>query len=200
MQHGAAGRETGVLAEGGGGDSISVRVLAGAARSEDAGGSHGDSRSERAGGRGVSGEAPQGGESFLSWTRRSPGTRAGEAADERLRVDDHVRDGVGEECEQDAEEIARVFAGRVAGRSRDLDLASGDDDARGPGCKGAQGDWHYRWHGADLGGDRGRGRYSGRFGVRPGCDMRTSSPRMCADEALFRNYSSGATDSAIHSK
>ncbi len=53
---------------------------------------------------------------FYPGLARSSTTRARAAADERLRSDDHVRDRLAEECEQDAQESAHLLARRIAGR------------------------------------------------------------------------------------
>ena len=82
--------------------------------------------------------------------------RTGAAAADGIRFDDHLRDRLAEQRQAAAEASARVYAGRVAGRSRDADFASGDHDAHGDRCGGTQGNRTDRWHGAHLGGHRER--------------------------------------------
>ena len=89
-----------------------------------------------------------------------PQHAACQAPDERLWSDDHLRDWLAEEREQDAEEGARVLARRIARRRRDADLASRDHDSRGVGSEGAQGHRHHRRHGADFRRHRRCGRHS----------------------------------------
>jgi len=53
----------------------------------------------------------------------------GQTADVGLRIDDRFRNRIARERQQDAAQGARLLPGRVAGRSRDSDLASRHDDA-----------------------------------------------------------------------
>src|ERR1700756_61123 len=116
-------------------------MLAGVARSENPCGAHGNSRPERPNRRRFSCEAQEGEGSVLSGTAGSSAARVGEAPDERLRVDDHFRNRLTEEREQNVETGACLLAWRIAGRSGNLDLASCHDDPRSARRKGTKSNW-----------------------------------------------------------
>ena len=93
------------------------------------------------------------------------------------------------EREQDAEEIARVLAGRIAGRSGDADLASCHDDARGAGRERAQSDRDHGWHGPDFSWHRRRARISSTI-WKSGWRRSRNSSRETTQAASLRQGSS----------
>src|SRR5258708_6107436 len=126
-------------------------MLAGTARSQNAGSTHGNPRPQRSHRGRLSGSAQESEGSFLPWTGESSATRAGPTPDERLWFDDYLRNGIAEEREQAAEKSAGVFSGRITGRSRNSNFAPGNYDARRAGREGSQGHRTHRRPGAHLG-------------------------------------------------
>ena len=75
-------------------------------------------------------ESREGAEGLLPRPPRPSAARAGEAADERLRLDDLVRARLEREREEVPRPRAPLLARRVPRRRGDADLAPGDDDPR----------------------------------------------------------------------
>src|SRR6202040_3452351 len=119
-----ADRGTGFCAEGGGRDSFSIRMLAGAARGQDAGGANGAARSQWTDHRGIPRPTQESKKGFLSRSSRSPAIRTGAKANDWIRLHDFLRDRLTLECQQDAEKSPRLLTRGIIGRSGNTDLAS----------------------------------------------------------------------------
>ncbi len=100
-----------------------------------------------------------------------PQYRSGTATNDRLRLNDHFRDRIVVQRQKNAEESAGLFAGGIAGRSRDLDLAPRYYDPRSTGDKGAPRNRDYGWPGPHFRWNRKCGRHHGRSQSRPGRDL-----------------------------
>ena len=116
--------------------------------------------------------ASQGEAGLLSRTEEPSAVRTGVPADVGLRLDDHLRDRLARQCQAAAEARAPVHDGRIAGRSRDADLASGEHDARGDRREGPQSHRADRRHGANFGGNRRCRRPDCRSGAGAGLEGR----------------------------
>ena len=106
----------------------------------------------------------KGEKSFLSRIARPSAIRTGCRQMSGFGSMISVRNRLALQRQQDAAKGARLLAGRIAGRSRDSDLASRDHDPRAHWAKRKKRDWHHRWHGPDFRGDRERGRHNRRSG------------------------------------
>ena len=133
-------RKLGIHAESLGRDSVALRMLAGAARREDAGRAHGKARRER----------PQ------RWRSFSPQSQEGEARCFYPGLADHPQHALAKRqmtgfgsmitfetgslgnAKKMLKKVTRLLAGRIAGRRGNADLASRDHDPRGARRKGSQ--------------------------------------------------------------
>ncbi len=83
-----------------------------------------------------------------------PQYRACGAADVGLWLDDHARSGISGQCEGLHRAAGGRHTWRVAGRSGNPGVASGDDDSCRAWRRWPGEDWHHRWDGALVGWNR----------------------------------------------
>src|SRR5437868_12756419 len=143
-------------------------MLAGLAGSKNPCRPYGTARPQRPLDRRISDSPQKSEKSLLSRTPRTSAARTGSTPDERLRLDDHLRDRITLQRQKNVEEGSRMLAGRVSRRGRDPDLAPRHHDPRCPGRKRQKRNRNHRWIGPHFGRNRKRERHPERSGRRPG--------------------------------
>src|SRR5262249_30904971 len=126
-------------------------MLVGVARSKNTGGSYGAARPEWPVRGRVPNQAQKSEEGLLSWIAGTSAISIGGAADERFRIDDHVRDRLAFQCQEDAQEGAGVFVGRVVGWGGNANFPPRNYDSCCSGRERKKRNRHHRRHGAHLG-------------------------------------------------